>query len=161
VHSADDSSHPGTHIAALGPGGPATVGPGGGYPAYAHEQEGDAASVASYGSISRGPYGNGGGQAESYGQAMPPGYEAGRPSQVQRFQEQQLGMRPPTQRQSSYGTARGLVVLVVTTARVTTRWSAQTTLSTPTANCLPHMPAVSLKDPRANGLRLHLASRAD
>jgi acyl-CoA synthetase (AMP-forming)/AMP-acid ligase II len=105
VHSADDSSHPGTHIAPLGPGGPtAAAGVGGGYAAYPHEQEADAASVASYGSISRGPYGNGGGAAESYGQAITPGYEPGRPSQVQRFQEQQLGMRPPTQRQSSYGT---------------------------------------------------------
>jgi hypothetical protein len=61
VHSADDSSHPGTHIAPLGPGGPtAAAGVGGGYAAYPHEQEADAASVASYGSISRGPYGNGG-----------------------------------------------------------------------------------------------------
>lgn len=103
VHSADDSSHPGTQIAAA-----AAAGTGAGYPMYTRDQEADAASVASYGSISRGPYGNGGGGgAESYGQAITPGYEPGRPSTVQRFQEQQLGMRVAPQRQSSYGTAGG------------------------------------------------------
>jgi acyl-CoA synthetase (AMP-forming)/AMP-acid ligase II len=106
VHSADDSSHPGSEIAnnaaaaaaALGESADTGAG-GGGYVAYPQDLDGDAAG---YGDISRGPYANGGG--DGYGQAITPGYDAGRPSQVQRFQAQQLGMRPPTQRQSSYGT---------------------------------------------------------
>ena len=109
VHSADDSSHPGSEIANNAAAAAAVLGEsagtgagGGGYVAYPQDLDGDAASLASYGDISRGPYGNGGG--DGYGQAITPGYDAGRPSQVQRFQAQQLGMRPPTQRQSSYGT---------------------------------------------------------
>nr|POF23942.1 uncharacterized protein c56f8.02 [Quercus suber] len=88
------------------------------------------ARVSSYGSISSGPYANAGQQSfapDSHGGVHVDGayggldgdglprsehqiqlptlmYEAGPPSQVQRFQEQQLGMRAgPQPRQSSYG----------------------------------------------------------
>ena len=75
------------------------------------------AKADSYGSIAAGPYaseqGYSGGQGNGYGErrgtefsVQPPtpgGPDFGPPSQVQRFQEQQLGIRPPAQRQSSYG----------------------------------------------------------
>ncbi|KAK3716985.1 hypothetical protein LTR37_006040 [Vermiconidia calcicola] len=70
------------------------------------------AKTDSYGSITAGPYGGvalggfnaqdhyGNGGSDASARASSPGYEVGPPSQVQRFQEQQLGMRP--QRQPTY-----------------------------------------------------------
>lgn len=94
VHSVDDSNHPGSDRAQSF--GNISAGP---Y-ANAYDPERDNAGLASYDNIGRGGYGNGG--ADWGGQ---PGYDAGPPSQVQRFQERELGIqRPPIQqRQSSYG----------------------------------------------------------
>ena len=86
--------------------------------------EGAHAKSSSYGSITLGPYAggiaqeynaqeynaqsdysNGSSRTETAGRPMTPGaYDAGPPSQVQRFQEQQLGMRPQQlQVKNSYG----------------------------------------------------------
>lgn len=100
---------PSTSIGSGGGGG------GGGGSGHQHTKS------SSYGSITLGPYG-GGGIAQDYNaesdygnghggttemSVRPPtpgGYEPGPPSQVQRFQEQQLGMRPQQLRvRNSYG----------------------------------------------------------
>jgi acyl-CoA synthetase (AMP-forming)/AMP-acid ligase II len=101
IHSVHDTSHPSS-----GGSGNGMVAVGGG------------GNRESFGSIAAGPYahsqpgGYGGGDELQLGSDMAdfqvqpptPGYDAGPPSQVQRFQERELGMRPgPQQRQSSYG----------------------------------------------------------
>ncbi|KAK4631032.1 hypothetical protein CLAFUR4_03808 [Fulvia fulva] len=53
-----------------------------------------------YSTYTEGPYAP---QQYNDGRPVTPGYDGGPPSQVQRFQEQQLGMRPPQPRQSSIG----------------------------------------------------------
>lgn len=93
VHSAEDTSHPSRDNARAF--SDITAGPYGS----AYSPEHDNQSLASYhpqGSLGNGP-------AEYYVQPPTPSFDNGPPSQVARFQQEQLGMRPPVQRQSSYG----------------------------------------------------------
>ncbi|TKA23761.1 hypothetical protein B0A50_07043 [Salinomyces thailandicus] len=124
VHNVDDTSHPSRTD---------------GRSAQGHSNDHDYHRASSFGSISAGPYAQaspmqrdeyGGGDGtwgEGYaaapdeytlGSASPaglmvqpptPGFDGGPPSQVQRFQERELGMRPQAQRQSSYGFQLGPV----------------------------------------------------
>ena len=102
-----EGSQQGLRVHAVGDADEGRGGAGGGY--------GGLSRTSSFGSIAAGPYARdsgrqddeyslgSGGTASMYGQAS---YDTGPPSQVQRFQEQQLGMRPqqqiPQPRQPSY-----------------------------------------------------------
>ncbi|KAI7516725.1 hypothetical protein KC317_g23352, partial [Hortaea werneckii] len=109
VHNADDTSHPSRPEGHSRAESFASISAG----PYAQEQRYEGGGDGSWGEplAARDEYTLGGGSPAAW-QIQPPtpgSYDPGPPSQVQRFQEREKGVRPQGQRQSSYGFSLGPV----------------------------------------------------
>ncbi|KAI6800910.1 AMP-binding protein [Hortaea werneckii] len=109
VHNADDTSHPSRPAGHNRAESFASISAG----PYAQEQQYEGGGDGSWGEplAARDEYTLGGGSPAAW-QIQPPtpgSYDPGPPSQVQRFQEREMGVRPQGQRQSSYGFSLGPV----------------------------------------------------